>query len=90
MIKDMFNKKLKEYKEKQAEIETKLQQYTNVDEKFYVTASIVLNFAKRALEIFESSEIPEKRQLLSFILQNPLLRGRNFKFTLKTLLTRCF
>ena len=31
----MFNKKLKEYKEKQAELEAKMQSYTDADENFY-------------------------------------------------------
>jgi len=64
----MFNKKLKEYKEKQAEINEKMQRYTDADENFYLTANMVLNLAKRALEIFKRSEITEKRQLLNFLL----------------------
>ncbi|MGB4254058.1 MAG: hypothetical protein WBJ22_03050 [Minisyncoccales bacterium] len=57
---DMFNKKLKEYKEKQAELETKMQSYTDADEKFYLTANMVLKLAQKAYEIFQSSEVEEK------------------------------
>jgi len=84
ITKDMFNKKLKEYKEKQAEINEKMQQYTDADENFYLTANMVLNLAKRALEIFKSSEINEKRQLLNFLLQNCRLDGKKLIFELKT------
>jgi len=80
----MFNKKLKEYKEKQAEINEKIQRYTNADENFYLTANMVLNLAKKSKEIFESSEIPEKRQLLNFLLQNLELKGKNLLFKIKT------
>jgi len=80
----MFNKKLKEYKEKQAEINEKMQRYTDADENFYLTANMVLNLAKRALEIFKRSEITEKRQLLNFLLQNCRLQGRKLLFELKT------
>jgi len=80
----MFNKKIKEYKEKQTELETKMRQYTDTDEKFYLTANMTLNLAKRALEIFESSEITEKRQLLNFLLQNCRLDGKKLLFELKT------
>jgi len=66
----MFNKKLKEYKEKQAEITEKIQRYTDADENFYLTANMVLNLAKNAQEIFKSSKVEEKRQLLNFLLQN--------------------
>ena len=84
ITKDMFNKKLKEYKEKQAELETKMRQYTDADENFYLTANMTLNLAKRAYEIFQSSEIEEKRQFLNFLLQNLKLQGKNLVFELKT------
>ena len=80
----MFNKKLKEYKEKQVEIETEMARYTDADENFYLTANMTLNLAKRAYELFESSEIFEKRQLLNFLLQNLELRGKKLLFELKT------
>ena len=84
ITKDMFNKKLKEYKEKQAELETEMVRYTDADENFYLTANMVLNLAKRAYEIFESFEIPEKRQLLNFLLQNLKLQDKKLLFELKT------
>ena len=80
----MFNKKLKEYKEKQTETETEMARYTDADENFYLTANMTLNLAKRAYELFESSEIFEKRQLLNFLLQNLELRGKKLLFELKT------
>ena len=78
----MFNKKLKEYKEKQAELEAKMRQYTDANENFYLTANMVLNLAKRAYEIFQSSEVAEKRQFLNFLLQNLKLQGKNLVFEL--------
>ena len=80
----MFNKKIKEYKERQAEINEEIQRYTNADENYYLTANTVLNLAQRAYEIFQSSEVTEKRQLLNFLLQNLQLKGRKLTFTLKT------
>ena len=80
---EMFNYKLKELKEKQAEITDKIQQYTQADENYYITASTILNLAQRALEVFKNSEVLEKRQLLNFLLQNPALHGKNLVFTLK-------
>ena len=80
----MFNEKLKTYKEKQTEIAEEIQRYTDADEAFYLTANVVLNLAKRAKEIFESSKIEEKRQLLNFLLSNLKLQGRKLQFELKT------
>ena len=84
ITKDMFNKKLKEYKERQAEINEETQRYTNADERFYLTANMVLNLAQKAYEIFKSSEVLEKRQLLNFLLQNLQLKDRKLMFTMKT------
>jgi len=77
-------KKLKEYKEKQVELEVKMEQYTDADENFYLTANMMLNLAKKAYEIFQVSEVNEKRQLLNFLLQNLKLQGKNLVFELKT------
>ncbi len=80
----MFNKKLKEYKEKQAEINEEMQRHTDADENYYITANRVLNLAQKAYKVFEGSEIPEKRQLLNFLLQNLKLQGKKLIFELKT------
>jgi len=74
---DMYDKKLKEYKEKQQDLFIQMEEHSKADENFYLTASKVLNLASRALQIFESSEVTEKRALLNFVLQNPVLSGRN-------------
>jgi len=79
----MFNQKLKEYKERQQEINDKLQTLDVADEDYYITVNTVLSLAQRALEIFESSEVSEKRQLLNFLLRNLELRGKKLEYKLK-------
>ena len=54
------------------------------DKEYHITANTVLNLAQRALEIFESSEPQEKRQLLNFVFQNLELRQKNLEYKLKT------
>jgi len=83
ITKDIYDKKLKEYKEKLAEIEEKMKIYSSQDENFYLTAEIVLNLCNRAYEIFENSEITEKRQILNFLLQNLQLSGEKLEYSLK-------
>jgi len=80
----MFNKKLKEYTEKQIELEEEMTRYTQTDEKFYLTVNMILNLAKKAYEIIQSSEPEKKWQLLNFLLQNLKLEGKNLVFELKT------
>jgi hypothetical protein len=39
-------------------------------ENFYITANMVMNLAARSREIFLSSEVAEKRQILNLVFQN--------------------
>jgi len=81
---ELYQKKLKEYKEKQRDILIQIEDHTKADENFYLTAPKILNLANRALEIFESSEVKEKRALINLLLQNPLLSGRKLLFSLRS------
>ena len=79
----MYDKKLREYKERQGQILVDMRIHSEADEEFYLTANTVLNVAKRALEIFKSSEVPEQRQFLNFLLQNCELQGKKLEFSLR-------
>ena len=81
---DMYDNLLKDYKTKQAEILGQMQDHSEADEQFYITANITLNLAKRAKEIFISSEVQEKQQLLGCLLQNCVLNGKKLEFTLRS------
>jgi site-specific DNA recombinase len=71
-----FAKKLKEYKDREFAILQEMEGHAKGDESFHVTANMVLSLAKRAREIFESSEVEEKRQLLNFVFQNLELKDK--------------
>ncbi len=79
----IYDKKLKSYKEEQRLVETQLQEYTDADEQYHITAKTVLSLAQRALEIFTRSEVAEKQQFLGYFLQNAQLNGKNLEFTLR-------
>lgn len=81
---DEYDKKLKEWKVRQSELLAEMNVHNQADEEFYITANMVFNLASRAMEIFESSEPQEKRQLLSLILQNCKLKGRNLLYELSS------
>jgi len=80
---DFYNKKFKEYTEKQSKLLVEINKHDKADKDHYITANTILNLAKRAREIFESSEPQEKRQFLNFILQNLELKGKNLQYKLK-------
>lgn len=79
----MYDKKVAEYKGEQNQILNQMQAHSDADHDFYLTANKVFNLAKRAAEIFDSSEPQEKRQLLNFLLQNCRLSGSKLGFELK-------
>ena len=84
ITKEDYDKKLKEMKEKQYEINIQVEDHTRADENYYITASNVLNLAKRAKELFISSEIPEKRAILNYLLQNCTANGKKLEFSLRS------
>jgi len=53
IAKDDYDKKLKELKENQYDINLQIEDHTKADENYYKTASDVLDIAKRAKQIFE-------------------------------------
>ena len=84
ITKDFYDEKLKEMKEKQYDINIQIEDHTRADENYYITASTVLNLAKNALKLFESSEVLEKRAMLNFLLQNCVAKGKKLEFDLRS------
>jgi hypothetical protein len=80
----MYDNKLREYKERQNDLMFKMKQFENANQNHYATANQVLSVARRAKDIFESSEPEKKRQLLGFVFQNLTLDGKNLSYKLKT------
>lgn len=57
-------KKMYEFRQRQQDLQTKMQEHSNADEKFNLTLVTVLELAKNAGRLFKSSSVDEKRQLL--------------------------
>lgn len=68
---------------KQADFNLQIEEHTQANGNYYLTAAKILDLCKRAVEIFDSSELNEKRQFLNFLLQNSRLNGKTPVFTLK-------
>jgi len=84
ITKDDYDRKLKELKQNQYEVNIQIEDHTRADESYYVTASTVFNLAKNALTLFESSEVPEKRAILNYLLQNYTVNGKTPAFSLRS------
>lgn len=72
----------KGFRSKIDEIDSKLFGLQKAEDDYYLTSKYLLKLLNKAYDLFLSSEIEEKRQLLKLILQNPTLDGRLVKYSL--------
>ena len=63
-----------QHRGEQKTIEEKLKNLRQTDEEYFLNASYLLNLANKAPEIFKSSKVEVKRQLIKLVLWNPTIR----------------
>lgn len=80
---DEYDNLVKEFKQKQENVLTQIQDHDKADENYYLTAPKILTLSQRAYEIFVSSKPEEKRKLLGSLLWNSKLEGKKLSFNLK-------
>jgi hypothetical protein len=80
---DEYDRKAYELKNRQYELNDKLKRVIEADENYSITLIALLNICSRAPELFESSKVKQKRQLINFLLSNLELRGKTLEFELK-------
>lgn len=81
---DTYDKMVKEKSDKLENINSQINNLAKANKSYYLTANQVLSLAQRAAEIFESSEVDEKRQLLNFLFSNLKMQGKKLHYELKT------
>lgn len=57
--------------------------HVDADKASLITVKTVLDLAKRAKEIYESSKVDEKRQILNFLFSNLEMRDKKAIITLR-------
>lgn len=67
-------------KEKLTDITVQLSQLQEADDDYYITVKLLLNLSSRAFDLFKSSEVEEKRQLIKLVLSNLRLDGENLLY----------
>jgi len=85
----LYDKKYKEYRQSQNELQDKMSKLQKADEEYYITCGYLLKLASKAGELFESSEPAEKREILKLLLQNCTLNGTSVCYDLKNRLILC-
>lgn len=83
ITKDEYNKKSFEIRQRQEEILDEKKLHNDADGKFAITLSYLLTLASKAYEIFKSSKVEEKRELMSFLLWNPRLEHGKLLYNYK-------
>ena len=61
-------------------VNIQLAKLQDAEDNYYITAKYILDLSKRAYDLFKSSEVEEKRQLIKLILSNLRLSGKNLVF----------
>lgn len=75
-----YKTRLQEYRDHQVKLEIKLKQLRDADESYYLSAEYLLSLALRAGELFESSKIDQKRQLLTLTFRNLTLNDKKLVY----------
>jgi Na+-transporting NADH:ubiquinone oxidoreductase subunit NqrC len=81
--KDVYQKKIEEYKAQQRAIYLEMHKHIDADESCLITVKNVLDLAKRAKKLFMSSKMSEKQQLLNFVFSKLKLEGKKLLVTLR-------
>ena len=62
------------------DLNIQLSKLQEAEDNYYITAKYILDLSIRAYDLFKSSEVEEKRQLIKLILSNLRLSGKNLVF----------
>lgn len=81
---EIYDKLHQENQDKITHFESTIKKYSEEDSEYETTLEIVISLATRAKEIFESSEVAEKRMFVRLLLQNPTLDGKKPLFHLQS------
>ena len=79
-----FNEMSADLKSEQFELENKMKNHTQADEKFSIAMSTIVSLASNAYNLFMSSNIDEKRELINLIFSNLKLINGELRFSLRS------
>ena len=75
-----YDKFYQEFSEQLTEINSRLYKLQEVDNNYFLMSKHVLELTSKAYELFESSEVEERRQLIKIILSNLKVDGKNIVY----------
>ena len=83
ITKDEYNEIKSELEVERHNIDVKLQSLSKADDSFNETLGIIFELASKAHDLFKSSEIEEKRRIITILFPNLKMDGEKLVFTLR-------
>jgi len=77
---DEYDKFYQSLRDQVTDISIKLEQLQDAEDNYYLTSKYLLDLSSRAYELFMSSEVEEKRLLISIVLSNLQLKDENIVY----------
>ncbi|MFZ5953960.1 MAG: recombinase family protein [Candidatus Dependentiae bacterium] len=75
-----YDKFYQSFRDQLAEVTLKLERLQEAEDNYYITAKYILDLTNHAYDIFKSSEVTEKRQLIKLVLSNLQVDGENIVY----------
>lgn len=72
-----YDKFYQSFRDEAAQLSVRMSQLQDAEDNYYITAKYVLDLVSRAYDLFESSKVEEKRQLIALVLSNLKIEGEN-------------
>lgn len=83
ITKDVYHKKHQSLAQRRHEINKELEQHHEGNDQFKIALTMLVTLASKAWEIFESSTIDEKRQLIGYLFSNLEMEGSRLCYSLE-------
>lgn len=77
---EKYDKFYESFTTQKDDISLRLSQLQEAEDNYYVTAKYVLELTKHAYDLFTRSEVEERRQLITLVLQNVRLDGKKIVY----------
>lgn len=75
-----YDKYYQSFREQISVIDTRMGMLQDAEDNYYITAKYLLELANRAYELFTSSEVEERRQLVKLVLSNLRVEGKTVRY----------
>ncbi|MBM18084.1 MAG: hypothetical protein CL947_03400 [Epsilonproteobacteria bacterium] len=70
-------------RDQQVDVDIQLSKLQEAEDNYYITPQYVITLADKAYELFKSSEVEEKRQLIKLVLSNLELKDKNLVYNVQ-------